>query len=530
MYPSSPATVAFEATPEEALGERVRRERARRSMAGFARYMLPEHMVRLMQPFHILVCEMLDQVLAYILSGGKEGIGRLMVFMPPRYWKTLLVSRLFPAYALGRFPDLQVITTSYSGKMAFKNSRNARDFVMHPKYDALFGELSLMPGPVQEPVKISRDVQAVEEWRLAKPYRGGSWAAGAGGSITGEGAHLFDIDDPFKDRKDADSETKRNDLWDWYNDVADTRLETGGAIVIPQTRWHPDGLSGRLLKEQATNPLADRWTVLSLMGIWEPPDVPEGMDFEAFHLTKLENGVWVDDRDPVGRVVGEALWPEFQSAKKMRAKQSVSPYTFASLYQQQPYLRSGGLFQEEYFVVVDKPPAMEEIEAVVRYWDKAATAGGGKYSAGVLMCRTKDLFYYVLHVARGQWSPHEREKRIKSHAKRDTKKYGRKLVTWVEQEPGGAGKETAQTTVKNLAGLRIKTETVSGQGNKETRAYSLADQAEGVGLRLLRGGWNRPYVEEMVAFSNSATFTDQGDGSSGAFNKLAVSNVESEIF
>ncbi|MBT3390332.1 MAG: phage terminase large subunit [Chloroflexi bacterium] len=506
--------------------EFARRQLARQNFADFARYMLPEHRRLEMQPFHELVCRTLEQVLIYIMTGGEQGIGRLMIFMPPRYWKTLLASRLFPAWAMGKNPDLQVITTSYSGKLAFKNSRNARNFVMSQKYSALFGDVA----GKAEPVQMSRDVQAVEEWQLAAPYRGKSWAAGAGGSITGEGAHYFDIDDPFKDRKEAESEGRRNDIWDWYLDVVDTRLERGGAVVIPQTRWHPDGLSGRLLREQAVNPQADRWHVLSLMGIWEPPNVPDGMTFEEYQVAEMEKGVWVDLHDPMGRKPGEVLWPSFQSREKLEAKRSVNPYGFSSLYQQQPYMRSGGRFREEYFSVTDKAPEREDIAAVVRYWDKAGTAGGGKFSAGVLMCRTKDNQFYILHVARGQWSPHERERKILQHAERDRKAFGTKSVTWLEQEPGSGGKESAQSTVRNLAGFRVRVETVSGKGNKEERAYPLADHAEGAGIMLLQGGWNRPYVAEMVAFSNGAKYTDQGDASSGAFNKLAVPVLESGFY
>lgn len=506
--------------------EYARRKLARRNLVDFTRYMLDDAMVRAMQPFHAKMCSALEQVLEYIMSGGERGIGRLMIFMPPRYWKTLLSSRLFPAWGLGKFPNMQIITTSYSGKMAFKNSRNCRDFVMGDKFGAVFGELS----GKAEPVQVSKDVQAVEEWRLAKPFRGGSWAAGAGGSITGEGAHLFIIDDPFKDRKDAESETKRDDIWDWYLDVARTRLEDGGAIIIPQTRWHPDGLSGRLLRDMAVNPMADQWHVLSLMGLWEPPQVPVDMTFEDYRLAEMEKGVWIDLEDPMGRKPGQALWPTKQDEEELAALRSTNPYGFASLYQQQPYLRSGGLFREEFFTIVERPPKMEEIEAVVRYWDKAGTAGGGKYSAGVLMCRTKGNYYYVLHVARGQWSPFERERKIKFFADKDRKQYGTKVVTWLEQEPGSGGKESAEATVRKLAGYRVKTETVSGQGNKEERLYPMADQAEGVGMRLVRGGWNQPYIAEMVAFSNSAKFTDQGDGSGGAFNKLSEPVVESGIF
>lgn len=123
----------------EAAQERAKRELARRNFADYARYMLPDQMAAVMQPFHFLMCQRLEEVLSYITTQGKEGTGRLMIFMPPGYWKSLLVSRLFPSFGLGKFPNMNIITSSYSSKMAFKNSRQSRDFVKSREFEAVFG-------------------------------------------------------------------------------------------------------------------------------------------------------------------------------------------------------------------------------------------------------------------------------------------------------------------------------------------------------------------------------------------------------
>lgn len=505
-------------TKEEARQEQAQRELARRNMADYTRYMLPEQMARAMQPFHELTCELLEQVLLHITTQGKEGIGRLMIFMPPGYWKSLLVSRLFPSFGLGKFPDMNVITSSYSSKMAFKNSRNCRDFVVSQKFSAVFGDLSSYAGSV-EMVEMSENVKAVEEWRLSNPHRGGSWAAGVNGSVTGERAHLFIIDDPFKDRKEAESQGARDDLWDWMNDVVKTRLEIGGAIVIPQTRWHPDGISGRLLKDMADNPQADQWTVLSLMAMWEPSKTPEGMGFEEYHLLKLQDGVWVDQKDPMGRQPGEALWPLKQNEKELQALRSVNPYGFESLYQQQPYLRSGDFFEREWFEIVNKLPPEEDVLHRIRCWDKAGSKSGkGDYTTGALLSVTKDDFVHVEHMARQRGTPKMRNDLIRSTAIADKKRKGPKIVVWHQQDPGTSGLESAQATNRMLAkeGITGRFETVTG--DKEVRAGPWSTAVQGGMAFLVRGGWNRAFIDEHAAFPG--TYDDQVDITSWGFNKL----------
>lgn len=503
-------------TKKEARRESARRELARRFLADYAGYVLPEQMAAVMQPFHYEVCALLEEVYRYIQTQGNEGIGRLMIFMPPGYWKSLLVSRLFPSWALGKYPDMNIITSSYSSKMAFKNSRQSRDFVKSRRFEAIFGDSTIMA----EPVKMSEDVKAVEEWRLSAPHRGGSWAAGVNGSVTGERAHLFIIDDPFKDRKEAESESARDDLWDWYNDVVTTRLEIGGAIVIPQTRWHPDGLSGRLLKEQATNELADRWAVFSLMAMWEPPQLPEDMEFEEYFELKLQDGVFITEEDPMGRKPGEVLWPLKNSKQELEARRSVDPYGFESLYQQQPYLRSGDKFQREWFEVVNHPPSAEDVIHRIRFWDKAGSKSGkGDYTTGALMSVTESGFVYVEHMVRQRGTPKQRNDKIKTIGLADKKRKGPKVIVWHQQDPGTAGLESAQYTNRILAKEKIEAHFEPVTGDKIVRSGPWSTAVEGGQVFLVRGGWNREFIDEHAAFPDGR-FDDQVDISSWGYNKL----------
>lgn len=509
---------------ETARQEWARRELARRYFRDYMRYMLPERMVVHMTRHHELLAETLEQVYLYISSGGKQGIGRLMVFMPPRYWKTLTVSRLFPSWILGALPNTQVILTSYASGLALKNSRDVRDFVADRKFSALFGELSHRG---QDPVVLSSDSRSVESWRLAAPYRGGvKQAAGVGGGVTGEGGQLIVIDDPFKNRKEAESELRREEIWDWYRNDIYTRREDGAAIVIPQTRWHVDGLSGRLLTGMVEDELADQWEVLSLPAIWDPPDVPENKTFALYQQEKMREGVYINEQDPLGRKPGEALWPEKHDVEELEIiKANMGSYAFEALYQQQPFLRAGDFFKREYFPVVDRIP--EEVVSRIRYWDLAGTSGGGKYTAGVLLAKTASNFYYVEHVKRGQWSEYQRDLEMVSTAQQDAEERGY-VIHWLEQEPGSSGKDQASGVVAQLAEAGFEAHAGTVTGSKEVRAGPWSSISEAGRVFLLRGGWNEGYIEEHIGFPKGK-FKDQVDSSSGAYSKMRENIIEGAL-
>ena len=146
---------------------------------------------------------------------------RLMVEMPPRHGKSLTVSQLFPAWFLGRGPNRRVIMTAYGDALAGPFSRNVRNVIMTQRYQRLF-----------EHVQLAKDSKSAGAWDLAAPHRGGMISAGIGSGITGHGADLLIIDDPFKNREEADSGLYRERIWNWYTDTARTRLQPGGAVIL----------------------------------------------------------------------------------------------------------------------------------------------------------------------------------------------------------------------------------------------------------------------------------------------------------
>lgn len=334
--------------PEEALAERARREMARRRLMAYAPYIAPWY-----KParHHHLVADHLEQVYRYIETKGAEGIGRLMIFEPPRHGKTEEVSRLFPSWLLGKRPDSRVILTSYGADLANEDSRAVRNYVTSDAYARVFGRMSALDAPVE----LDEESRAKSNWNLAPPHRGGVVAAGIGGGIVGKGAHLLVIDDPFKNRDEANSESYRQRVLSWYKSAAYTRLEDGGAIVVTHTRWHPDDLAGELLEAMVSDPLlADQWTILYLPALALDDYVTDEGRFRELML----RGQYLPAGDPLGRAPGEALWVEKYPAEALeRIRANIGEFEFAAQYQQLPRRESGNFFDEAGFRLIERRPA-----------------------------------------------------------------------------------------------------------------------------------------------------------------------------
>ena len=290
---------------------------ARNSLLGFTEYTNPAYQ---RAAHHTLIAQKLEAV-------ERGEIDRLMIFMPPRHGKSELASKRFPAWCLGRNPKRQIIAASYNSDLANDFGRNVRNIVAEPEFSQVFPSVSL-----------AADSQAAN--RMNTNHGGAYVAAGVGTAVTGRGAHIALIDDPFKDREEADSERRRELVWDWYRSTLYTRLMPGGAVVVILTRWHEDDLAGRLLEQEG-----DQWTVLSMPAI--------------------------DD-------AGRALWPEwYDEAALGRIRATIGPREWSALYQQRPQPDEGTFFRREWFKTTPTPrPAM-------RYYgtsDYAVTDGGGDYT------------------------------------------------------------------------------------------------------------------------------------------------------
>lgn len=265
--------------------------------------------------------------IARALEAVERGeIKRLMVEMPPRHGKSEEISVKFPAWLMGRHPDWPVINASYSSTLSEKHSGECRDIVRSPAFQAIF------PGVV-----VKGDTAAKDFWQVqhGKPDDfdyldgGGYQAVGVGGAATGFGARVLIVDDPVKNREEADSEVMREKVWGWFSSVARTRLEKDGAVIVVMTRWHEDDLAGRLL---ATG---QKWHRIRFPAIAE--------------------------EDEPRRKAGEALWVErYPLAALQEIKADTDDRTWFALYQQSPRLSSSQNFNPDWFKTF-KPAELEKV-------------------------------------------------------------------------------------------------------------------------------------------------------------------------
>ena len=293
------------------------------SLLEYAKFQMPEYQT----PAHI-------NLLAHKLEEVERGnIKRLAIFMPPRHGKSQLTSQFFPAWYLGRNPSKFVIATTYAQDLADDFGRSVRNQIQDEDYNRIFNDCTL-----------SKDSSSVR--RFHTTGSGVYYAVGAGGAITGRGAHLLLIDDPIKGREDADSDAMRSNLIDWYRSTAYSRLMPGGSIILIQTRWHEDDLAGWILRETSHEP-------------WEVVELPAVLDEKASKILK--------------RPKGQALWPEAYDKKRLEEiKKTAGSREWNSLYMQRPSAEEGNILKRYWWKewTEDNPP---ECNYILQSWDTAYT-------------------------------------------------------------------------------------------------------------------------------------------------------------
>lgn len=410
-------------------------------------------------------------------------ISRLMILKPPRHGKSEQTTVRYPIYRLKRNPKSRICVGAYNQDFANRFGRRAHRLA-------------------KDKLNVAQDRHAAKEWETVE---GGVYrSCGVGGAPTGEGFDLLIIDDPIKDREEANSEAYRKRVWEWYTDALLTRLEPDGAIILIMTCWHEDDLAGRILSSEE----GKDWVVVRMPAEAE---------------TQEERDDWcrrnyrpMGQPDPIGRAPGEALCPDRYPKKALRRLATALGRSYFALYQQRPQSLQGAMLQRQWFKLVRAVP--KEGMVWIRYYDKAGTEGGGANTAGALLGRTSKGRFIIADVIAAQLGAVEREELIKQTAFLDRQMYGR-VKTWVEQEPGSGGKESAEGTIRNLAGFEVEADRVTG--NKILRAEPLAAQAKAGNVDILEGPWNSAFLEEAASFPLGKR-KDRIDAAGGAFNKLAT--------
>ena len=295
------------------------------NLLSFTRHTLPSFAPA---PFHIAYYEVLTR-----FAMGE--IKKLMITMPPQHGKSEGATRRLPAFVLGQDPDKRIAIVSYNAIKARKFNRELQRIMDDDRYYELFPQ-TLLAGQAsyQEQGRRSRNYARNSDECEIVGYQGSFKTIGVGGSLTGEPVDMLIMDDLYKDASSAWSPVIRQNVADWYDTVASTRLHNDSQQLLVFTRWHMEDLAGRLLEQE---------------GVYDPIENPQGWLLVSFPAIQNRPP---SEQDP--RAEGEPLWPERHSLEKLLEIKGRSPTVFESLYQQNPQ-PSQGLMYEEFNCYTDLP-------------------------------------------------------------------------------------------------------------------------------------------------------------------------------
>ena len=437
--------------------QEIRLAKARKGLSYFTLHTKPDYLLGWV---HKEICDELDRFLQDVADKKSP---RLIITMPPRSGKSELVSRRFPAFALGRNPELQIIATSYSSDLSQRFNRDVQRVIDDEKYFDLFPNTRLSNSRVRTDSRGSyiRTSDLFEIVGHAGAYR----SCGVGGGITGQGADILIIDDPIKDRAQAGSKTIRDSIWDWYTSTAYTRLSPGGGVIVMATRWHTDDLIGRLIQR---------------MG--------EGDTF------RIVNYPAIAEHDELHRKAGEALHPErYPLSTLLQIQKTIGSRDWEALYQQHPVPDGGALFKLEWFrrwTATSLPP---EFDHTLMSWDMTfKDSKNSDYVVGQVWGK-KGPNFYLLDQVRGQWDFVKTKEMVRVLAQ----KWPRVVRKLVEDKANGSA--VISELKSTVSGFVPITPTES----KEARASSVTPYFEAGNVFIPEDSaapWVPHYVSELLEF------------------------------
>ena len=376
---------------------------------------------------------------------------RLIVNMPPRHTKSEFGSYLLPAWLMGRNPRLKIMQTPHTAELAFRFGRKVRNLMNSKEYSKIF-----------EGVELRADSQAAGRWETSK---GGEYfAAGVGGAVTGRGADLLIIDDPHSEQ-DALSPTAMENAYEWYTSGPRQRLQPGGSIVIIMTRWAENDLTGKLIRQQARDILADKWEVVEFPALMPETDEP--------------------------------LWKEFWKKEDLLAvKGSLSIGKWEAQWQQNPTSEQSAILKREWWKTWEGdeiPP----LEYVMQSYD---TAYSKKSNADFSAITTWGVFYpeeggppniILVDAKRGRWDfPDLRRKALEEF------KYWDPECILIEAKASGM---PLTQELRNM-GIPVTNYSPSRGNDKFTRVNSIAPLLESGLVWCPDTRWGEEVIEECAAF------------------------------
>lgn len=474
----------------------ITRELNNRSLFHFLRWAWPEISS---QPFvenwHLhFLCKELEEV-AYRVGGRQPKQHDLIINVPPGSTKTILCSIVFPVWCWTKWYWMRFITASYSSALSLESAEYSRDLVKSARFKEIYPEIDIKSDKdTKGNFKIVKRVPSELNDNYTRELVGGNrFSTSVGGTLTGFHADIAIWDDPINPQQ-AFSDTQLEIANRWIDQTLPTRKtnkSVSTTIGIMQ-RLHQNDPTGHLLEKQKKN----------TRHICLPGEIRHFRDrLRPKELAKF----YVNDLFDVNRLNWEVL-NELES--------DLGQYGFAGQIGQSPTPAGGGMFKVDHLQITNELFKKNDYVKTVRFWDKAGTEGGrGAFTCGVKMSRMKNGMFLIDDVKRGRWSSERRERIIKQTAEAD----GQKVFIVIEQEPGSGGKESAESTIRNLAGFHVEADRPTGDKVQRADPYSV--QVNNGNVIIRNALWNKDYKEELSLFPNS-TYKDQVDASSGAFNYL----------
>lgn len=464
--------------------KQVKAELSKRNLIDFVSYTMPNFQQGW---FNKIIAQELQQFYYDVMAGKQP---RLLIQAPPRSGKSELFSRRFPAWAFGKNPDLQMIAASYSADLSSRMNRDVQRIIDSQEYSDIFPDTSFSTN-TSGVANSNKNIRNSEIFEIAG-HSGAYRSAGVGGGITGMGADIAIIDDPVKDAKEANSQTVRDSVWDWYTSTFYTRLSPKSGILLGMTRWHEDDLAGRLLEEAKKG--GDQWRVVSFPAIAE--------------------------QDEECRNEGEALHPERYNIEHLsKIKKAVGTQTWNSLYQQRPSSKGGDIIKGAWFKRYAVLPRMKRI--IITADTAQKTKQHNDYSVIIVAGLGNDGGLYIVDLIRGKWEAPELEQKLSDV----WNKYRSMSVHKVYIEDKSSGTSLIQNIQRKQ---RIPVEGVQVDTDKYTRVLGVQGYIESGYIYLPNDAeWIEDFIKECEAFTatDSHKHDDQVDAMVMAITELMGGGV-----
>lgn len=417
----------------------------------------------------------------------------LIINISPGSTKSTICSVMFPVWCWIRDASIKSICGSYSSPLSLNLAVYSRTILQSDKFQRVFPEIILKEAGME---KMSN-------------YQGGQRiATSTGGSITGMHGHFIIIDDPINP-KEAQSNVTLNAANVWMAQTLLSRKTNKDVTVfiLIMQRLHQDDPTGHMIANWKKD--RERLNLKPIKHICLPAFISEGVKVKPRRLRKF----YKEDPADTSEFKLKYMDPiRLSKAVLAELKSGMGEYGFSGQMLQNPIPLGGAMFKTEQIQIQIPPIKLKE---KVRYWDKAGTLNAGAYTVGALLGRDYHDRFWILDIVRHQLGAFARQELTKRTAQMD----GYDVKIGIEQEPGSGGKESAEISIRDLAGFVVQVD--RPVGSKELRAEPFAVQVNGGNVLMAPGEWNREYLDEMSFFPNS-TFKDQVDASSAAFAMLAI--------